>query len=307
VSCATVRTTIDPALEEDVLAALDGRYGGITVMDPRTGAIEAAAGIAWGDVQPPGSTFKIVTATAALSAGIATPSTTYPYESSVMLDGFKMQNAAGEACGGTLTNAFANSCDTTFAPLGARIGADKLVAMAERFGFDRPTGIAGALRSTIPMADAIGGPLSVGASAIGQGRVQTSTLGMADVAATIADGGRRPRPTLMYRARPRFVRVTTPKIAGEVQSMMEAVVSYGTGTSAQISGVTVAGKTGTAELRDTAGKQNAAKYTDSWFVAYAPAGNPKVVVCALFPDQGYGAETAAPAVRQVIEDALGVA
>ena len=304
---ASVRTTIEPALEEDAIAALDGRYGGITVMNPRTGAIEAAAGIAWGDVQPPGSTFKIVTATAALAAGIATPSTVYPYESSVMLDGFKMQNAAGEACGGTLTNAFANSCDTTFAPLGVRIGADRLVAMAERFGFDRPTGIAGALRSTIPMADTIGGPLSVGASAIGQGLVQTSTMGMADVAATIADGGRRPLPTLLYRARPRFIRVTTPKIAGEVQAMMEAVVSYGTGTSAQIPGVTVAGKTGTAELRDTAGKQNAARFTDSWFVAYAPAGNPKVVVCALFPDQGYGAETAAPAVRQVIEDALGLA
>ena len=127
------------------------------------------------------------------------------------------------------------------------------------------------------------------------------------MAATIADGGRRPLPTLLYRAKPRFVHVTTPKIAGEVQGMMEAVVSYGTGTSAQIPGIKVAGKTGTAELRDTAGKQNAAKYTDSWFVAYAPVGDPKVVVCALFPDQGYGAEVAAPAVRQVIEDALGLA
>ena len=304
---ATVRTTIDPMLEEDVLGALGGRYGGITVLDPRTGAIKAAAGIAWGDIQPPGSTFKIVTATAALAAGVTTPSTVYPYESSVVLDGFTMENAAGEACGGTLTNAFANSCDTTFAPLGAQLGAQRLVTMAERFGFDRPTGIAGALRSTIPRPGAIGGPLAVGASAIGQGRVQTSTLEMADVAATIADSGRRPMPTLLYRAKPRFVHVTTPKIAGEVQAMMEAVVADGTGTSAQIPGITVAGKTGTAELRDTAGKQNAAKFTDSWFVAYAPAGDPKVVVSALFPNQGYGAEVAAPAVRQVIEDALGVA
>lgn len=304
---ATVRTTINPMLEQDVLSALGGRYGGITVMDPRTGAIEAAAGIAWGDIQPPGSTFKIVTATAALAAGVATPSTVYPYESSVVIDGFKMENAAGESCGGTLTNAFANSCDTTFAPLGAQLGARKLVTMAERFGFDRPTGIGGALRSTIPMADAIGSPLAVGSSAIGQGLVQTSTLEMADVAATIADSGRRPLPTLLYRAKPRFVHVTTPKIAGEVQGMMEAVVSYGTGTSAQIPGITVAGKTGTAELRDTAGKQNAAKFTDSWFVAYAPVGDPKVVVSALFPDQGYGAEVAAPAVRQVIENALGLA
>jgi cell division protein FtsI/penicillin-binding protein 2 len=130
---------------------------------------------------------------------------------------------------------------------------------------------------------------------------------MADVAATIADSGRRPLPTMLFGAHPRFVRVTTPKIAGEVQGMMEAVVAYGTGTPAQIPGITVAGKTGTAELRDTAGKKNAARFTDAWFVAYAPVGDPKVAVAALFPNQGYGAGTAAPAVRQVIEDALGVA
>lgn len=301
---ATVRTSIVPSLERDVTAALGGRYGGITVMNPRTGAVEAAAGIAWGDIQPPGSTFKIITASAALTAGIATPSTVYPYESHVVLDGFRMQNAAGEVCGGTLTNAFATSCDTTFAPLGAQLGGPRLVAMAERFGFDRPTGIAGAVESTIPPADAIGGPLAVGASAIGQGRVQASTLEMADAAATIADGGRRPLPTLLYGSRPRFVRATSARVAAEVQAMMEAVVAYGTGTPAQIPGIAVAGKTGTAELRDTAGKRNATRFTDAWFVAYAPVGHPRVAVCALFPNQGYGAAAAAPAVRQVIEDAL---
>ena len=303
---ATVRTTIVPALEEDAITVLAGRYGGLTVMNPRTGAIEAAAGIAYSDVQPPGSTFKIVTATAALAAGLTTPSTVYPYESSVVLDGFKMQNAGGEVCGGTLTSAFANSCDTTFAPLGARLGATRLVTMAERFGFNRPTGIAGAVESTIPPPDAIGGTVAIGASAIGQGLVQASTLEMADVGAAIAESGRRPRPTMLQGARPRFVRVTSPKIAGEVQGMMEAVVSAGTGTAAQIPGITVAGKTGTAELKDTAGKKNAAKFTDAWFVGYAPAGDPKVVVAALFPNQGYGADTAAPAVRQMIEDVLGV-
>ena len=87
--------------------------------------------------------------------------------------------------------------------------------------------------------------------------------------------------------------------------MMEAVVAYGTGVPAQIPGIRMAGKTGTAELRNTAGKTNAAKFTDSWFVAYAPVGDPKIVVSALFPNQGYGATTAAPAVRQVIADALG--
>lgn len=302
----TVRSTINPALEEDAVAALGGRYGGITVMNPRTGAIEAAVGIAFTDIQPPGSTFKIITAAAALTAHITTPSTVYPYESSIVLDGFKLQNAGGETCGGTLTDAFANSCDTTFAPLGAQLGAQKLVAMAKRFGFDRPTGVASAIESRIPAADQIGGPVAVGASAIGQGLVQASTLEMADVAATIADSGRRPLPTMLAAARPRFVRVITPKVAGEVQGMMEAVVAYGTGTTAQIPGITVAGKTGTAELKDTAGKKNEAKATDAWFVGYAPVGDPRVVVAALFPNQGYGADTAAPAVRQMIEDALGI-
>jgi penicillin-binding protein A len=302
----TVRTTIDPSLEEDAISALGDNYGGITVMNPRTGAIEAAAGIAFTALQPPGSTFKIITAAGALSAGIATPSTNYPYESSVELDGFKMQNAGGEVCGGTLTNAFATSCDTTFAPLGAQLGASRLVNMAELFGFDHPTGIASALESRIPSARTIGSPLSVGASAIGQGLVQASTLEMADVGATIADSGRRPLPTMLYGARPRFVRATSPKIAGEVQGMMEAVVEYGTGTPAQIPGVTVAGKTGTAELKNTAGKKNDVQDTDAWFVGYAPVGDPKVVVCALFPNQGYGADTAAPAVRSVIEAALGI-
>ncbi len=303
---AKVRTTIVPSLEEDAIAALDGRYGGITVMNPRNGAVEAAAGIAFTAVQPPGSTFKIITSAAALQSGLTTPQTEYPYASKISLDGFKLQNAGGEVCGGTLTDAFAQSCDTTFAPLGVRLGATKLVAMATRFGFDRPTGITSSVQSTIPEPGAIGGPVAVGASAIGQGLVQASTLEIADVAATIADRGRRPLPTMLAGAKRRFVKVTTPKVAGEVQSMMEAVVEYGTGTAAQIPGVQVAGKTGTAELADTAGKKNDAKETDSWFVAYAPAGAPKVVVCALFPDQGYGAATAAPAVRAVLEAALGI-
>jgi len=87
---------------------------------------------------------------------------------------------------------------------------------------------------------------------------------------------------------------------------MEAVVSFGTGTTAQIPGVTIAGKTGTAELGNTANQANNKKLTDSWFVGYAPAGSSKVVAAALFPGAGYGADVAAPAVKQVLEAALGV-
>jgi cell division protein FtsI/penicillin-binding protein 2 len=306
-----VTTTINPALERDAVAALGGQYGGIVVMNPRTGALEALAGIAFSAVQPPGSTMKIITSTAALAAGLVKLGTTFAYATSATIDGYTMQNANSEDCGGTLLNSFAVSCNSVFAPLGVQVGGARLVKMAQKFGFDSPPSILGAQESTIPSAGTIGDALAVGSSAIGQGLVQATPLEMTDVAATIAMGGRRPIPTLLAHQRPRFVRVTSPKIAHEVQQMMVAVVEFGTGTSAQISGVQVAGKTGTAELKDTAANpnnpsaSNNPKNTDAWFVGYAPVGHPKVVAGALFPNQGAGGAAAAPPVRAVIASALG--
>jgi len=308
VQAHAVTTTIDPAMEQAAVSALGGQYAGMAVMNPRTGALEALAGIAFSALQPPGSTMKIITTTAALTAGIVKLGTTFPIQSSTTIDGFTMQNASGEDCGGTLLNAFAVSCNSVFAPLGVKLGGARLVAMAERFGFNQPSSIPGAAESTIPPAAQIGDSLAVGSSAIGQGDVQTTPLEMTDVAATIAMGGRRPIPTLLAHQRPRFVRVTTPAIAHEVQQAMVAVVDYGTGTAAQIPGVVVAGKTGTAELKDTGtgstGPSTAAD-TDAWFVGYAPVGHPHVVAGALFPNQGAGGAAAAPPVHDVIAAALG--
>jgi Penicillin binding protein transpeptidase domain/Penicillin-binding Protein dimerisation domain len=304
-----VMSTISPALERATVAAMGGQYSGIAVMNPRTGALLAAAGIAFSDAQPPGSTMKIITATAALEAGVAKLSTQFPVQTSATIDGYTMQNANGEACGGTLLNAFAVSCNSVFAPLGVTVGARRLVATAKRFGFDQPSSIPGAAESEIPSPDKIGDALAVGSSAIGQGVVQTTPLEMADVAATIAMGGRRPIPTLLAHQRPRFVRVTSARVAHEVEQMMIAVIAYGTGTAAQIPGVQVAGKTGTAELTNTATTSNnpnasSPKNTDAWFVAYAPVGHPRYVVGALFPNQGYGGAAAAPPVRQILVSAL---
>jgi cell division protein FtsI/penicillin-binding protein 2 len=300
-----VTTTIDPAVEAAAIQALAGRFGGITAMDPRTGQVLALVGVAFSVLQPPGSTMKIITSTAALQAGIVTLSSSFPYATSATLDGFTLQNANGESCGGTLLNAFAVSCNSVFAPLGAKLGASRLVATAERFGFNQPASIPGAAESLIPSASTMGDSLAVGSSAIGQGKVQASTLEMTDVAATIAAGGRRPIPTLSENAPPRFVNVTTSRVAALVQRMMVAVVQFGTGVAAQIPGVKVAGKTGTAELVSTASPSaNLPKNTDAWFVGYAPVGAPRIVVGALFPSQGSGGATAAPAVRQVLEAGL---
>jgi cell division protein FtsI/penicillin-binding protein 2 len=300
----SVTTTIDPAVEAAAFQALGGRLGGIAAMDPHTGAIRALAGLAFSVLQPPGSTMKIITVTAALQARLVSLGTTFPIATSSTLEGYTLQNANGEACGGTLLNAFAVSCNSVFAPLGAKLGAQRLVSMAQRFGFNQSLGIPGAAESQIPSASTIGDSLAVGSSAIGQGRVQASALEMTDVGATIANGGLRPIPTLDAGQPPRFVRVTSPHIAALVQRMMVAVVQFGTGTAAQIPGVTVAGKTGTAELVNTTDQNNpnanSPTNTDAWFVGYAPVGSPRLVAGALFPNQGAGGGTAAPAIQQVL-------
>jgi penicillin-binding protein A len=304
----TVKTTIDPTIEQAAITAMGSNYAGIAAMDPRTGAVLALAGIAFSDLQPPGSTMKIITATAALQAKLVTLGTEFQYATSSTIDGYTLQNANGEDCGGTFINAFAVSCNSVFAPLGAQLGGARLVNMAERFGFNQPLPFAGAAVSEIPSAATIGSSLAVGSSAIGQGMVLASPLEMTDVGATIAMGGRRPIPSLTLGATPQFVHVTSKHVAHLVQQMMIAVVQYGTGTAAAIPGVTVAGKTGTAELRNTvqsssnpnAPPANSPQNTDAWFVGYAPVGAPKTVVGALFPANGAGGATAAPAVRGVL-------
>ncbi|MBB4662551.1 penicillin-binding transpeptidase domain-containing protein [Conexibacter arvalis] len=310
---APVKTTISPAIERVAIAQLGGRYGGIAAIEPRSGEILALAGVAYSGLQPPGSTFKIITLVGALEAGIAKPDTQYPVVSEASLSGVAIQNANSEMCGGSLVASFAHSCNSVFAPLGARLGAERLVEVAERFGFNSSLGIPGSAISSIPAADKIGDDLAVGSSAIGQGMVQATTLQMTLVAATIANGGLRPVPTLELGRRPQHIRVTTPAVARQVGRMMAEVVRDGTGGAAAIDGVVVAGKTGTAELRSTvstgdgddpAHLQDDIPDTDAWFVAYAPERKPRVAVGVLFTESGAGGEIAAPPAREVLVTGL---
>jgi hypothetical protein len=313
---APVRSTIVPRVQRAAVEAIGPRVGGVVALDPRSGAVTAAAGIGLSGLQPPGSTFKILTLVGGLEQGITKPAKRYPVERETQLEGVDLENANGEACGGTLMESFAESCNTVFAPMGAELGAEKLVEVAERFGFNAPPGIDGAATSTIPPAGEVGDDLAVGSSAIGQGKVQASALQMAVAAAAIAARGRRPVPTLVAGARPRSVRVTEPGIAQIVARAMRAVVKEGTGTAAAIDGVGVAGKTGTAELRSTVappqGEEGAtpppaADPTDTtaWFSAYAPVSKPRVAVGVLLTEAGAGGATAAPAAKIVLAAALG--
>lgn len=171
------------------------------------------------------------------------------------------------------------------------------------------------------------GELAVGSTAIGQGMVQASVLEMATVAATIADGGRRPTPTFGF-ARGSSTRAIGASVARTVRGLMIDVVRFGTGTAAAIPGVVVAGKTGTAELGDPRScasesneneasspegeaassqcstEQSDPHNTDAWFASFAPALHPRIAVAVLMVRDGAGGDTAAPVARQVLEAGL---
>lgn len=319
-----VRTTVSPGLERTAVAALAGRLGGVVALDPRSGEILAFAGIAFSGLQPPGSTFKMITLSAALQEGAVKPSDSFPVQTAATLSGVELSNANGESCGGSLANSFAESCNSVFGPLGVKVGGPKLVATAERFGFNHAPDIPGAATSTIPAGDQIGDDLAVGSTAIGQGAVQATTLQMATVAATIGLRGRRPRLRLTLPSRTGRAPTTpvlTERTARTAEKLMLGVTRFGTGTAAAIPGVKVAGKTGTAELQSTHDCQvsddpeasdetclsaDDPTDTDAWFAAYAPAGDgrPRVAVCVMLVRNGAGGDTAAPAAREVLVAAL---
>src|SRR5688572_2874597 len=123
VASSAVRTTIDPEVQEAAVTALAGRFGGIAVMRPRDGEVLALAGIAYSAPQPPGSVFKIVTLAGLLDAGEVKRGAKFPVETKTTLEGVELENANGEACGGSLRLTFAESCNSVFAPLGAELGA----------------------------------------------------------------------------------------------------------------------------------------------------------------------------------------
>ncbi len=304
-----VRTTIDPRIQSAAVEALAGRFGGAVALDPANGEVLAFAGAAAGAPQPPGSVFKIITLAAALEHRVATPAQRFAVETGTTLSGVRLENANGEACGGSLRNSFAHSCNSVFAPLGVRVGAGRLVAMAERFGFNRPPALPGEQPSTMPAPGELGDALDVGSTAIGQGRLLATTVQMASVAATIAADGSRHVPTLLLGERGARRRVLRPRIARTVAGHMAEVVATGTGTAAAIPGVEVAGKTGTAELRTSVPEPDAVGApgiddptdTDAWFAAFAPRRDPEVAVAVLLVSQGTGGATAAPAARVLLQ------
>lgn len=260
---------------------------------------------------PPGSTFKVVAAAAAIEHGMG-PQTSFPAtrEYQPPQTNRTIGNFGGASCGGDMAEAMRSSCNTYFARLGAEMPAGALEETARGFGFEETPPIdVRAASSNFPALDS---PAFAAQSAIGQYEVRATPLQMALVAAAIGNQGRIPVPRLVREvldARLARVREYQPKIwreavspetAGIIRDMMVAVVDRGTGRAAAIPGVRVAGKTGTAQTGRPDGSAHA------WFITFAPAEVPRIALAVIVESGGEGtSETggrvAAPIAKRVIE------
>lgn len=317
-----LKTTIDPGLQQLAADALGGQYGGVAVLDARTGEVRALAGIAFSAPQPPGSTMKIVTTAAALEEGKVDLGSTFDPVATTIVGGREIRNSNEEICGGNLVESFAESCNTVFAPLGVELGADRLIEAAEKFGFNSPPSLYNdeALAQTKPPESTIptelGSDIDVGVSAIGQGQVLATPLAMASVAQTIANNGVR-SPTSIVKGKALGpsqgpVEVVSPDTADKMRKLMIEVVKSGTGVAAAIPQGQVAGKTGTAELGpdpnakvDPENPDEVKQLVDAWFAAFAPADDPKLALAVMIVEaDGDGGAVAAPIAAQIFGGAL---
>jgi penicillin-binding protein A len=323
---APVKTTIDPHLQETAVSALAGRAGGVAVLDAKNGDVRALAGQAFSAPQPPGSTFKIITTVAALQKNLVKLDDEFEITNGINVGGRFIENANGEYCGGTFREAFAESCNADFLPLGPQIGNAKLVETAEAFGFNSPPTLYSPsivkevepAESTLPKD--IGEEVDLAVSAIGQGEVLATPLQMASVAQTIANDGVRMPTSIVYakNLKPTMkpVRVMSKKTADQLTELMTGVVTEGTGTAGAIAAGQVAAKTGTAELGQVVESEEGAEPSegeeeaepqhrkDAWFSAYATVEKPELAIgVLLIESEAAGGEVAAPIASQVLSAA----
>lgn len=268
---------------------------------------------------PPGSVFKLVTMAAALSSGDYELDTRVasPTELDLPLTSNTLKNFAGESCGDgqttTLFDALRISCNTAFGQLGLDLGADALRAQADKFGLDADLTIPlDVSRSTFPADPDLP---QTALSAIGQFDVALTPLQVAMIAAGIANNGVVMKPylvqevlspdlTTLSQAEPtELSTAVSPEVAAKLKLAMVGVVESGTGTAARIPGISVAGKTGTAQ-------HGAGQPPHAWFAGLAPAEDPRVAVAVIVEDGGSagseatGGRVAAPIAKAVMAAVL---
>jgi peptidoglycan glycosyltransferase len=353
--------TLRPDIQRLAQDQLAGRCGAVVVLDTKTGAVLAMASSptynanlinqlhgyakigrirgtcgehtalqnnATLGLYPPGSTFKMVTAAAALDSGAFTPNSQF-YDPGYCTEyGQRVSNAGNpdqngpEAFGNvSLAQGFEHSINSVFCNVGKQIGGLKILEYAKRFGFysvpplETPPGTSaasGLYKNGKLWSPTSNSQIDSGRLAFGQFNMLATPLQMALVGATIANKGILPKPYLLQKViaadgstvtktSPQTLgRVIKPQTAAELNQMMQLVVEGGTGTAAQIPGVRVAGKTGTAEL-------GLGSVYDAWFVAFAPADNPRYVVAVVVAKQpnGFGGSVSAPIAQAILRKLLG--
>jgi peptidoglycan glycosyltransferase len=346
-----VVTNLDIAGTEAAVAGLAGRKGAVVAIEPQTGKVRVMVSIPEYDPnripsnsgqifndpnQPdlnrttqeryaPGSTFKVVTAAAALDTGRVRPDSIIDGSSPKTISGVPLENSGGQSFGPiSFTDALTNSVNTVFAQVGEDVGRETMVEYMRRFGFYEDPELDYPDEQMIPSGvinsdgDFVDDGFDVGRVAIGQGgqegQIQTTPIQMALVAAAVANEGRLMRPQLTdsivrkdgrvaERIQPDLQsQVMKPETAEQLAAMMSRVVEEGTGTAAALSGIRVAGKTGTAEVGA------AAQFTQPWFIAFAPVEDPQLAIAVTVEQQPSGSQggtVAAPIAADVIEAVLG--
>ena len=276
---------------------------------------------------PPGSTFKVVTAAAGLESGVITPETTINAPGTIIDEGHELANDFNQDWGSiSLDTALTNSVNTWFGQLGQKVGQDKLFTTMEKFGFNAkpPIDLPEDELSKSGVYDYESGkmltrndPVDLARVAIGQERLLATPLQIAMVAAGVANGGKLMKPQIWNRVVNADGSVTkrmnpevysepiSAKTAEELTTAMEGVVREGTGTNAAISGVPVAGKTGTAETPGNTACGGGEEENQAWFMGFAPANDPKIAIAASVEcTEQFGNDVAAPIFRDVAEAIL---
>lgn len=346
---ADVITTLVPAVQKAAQQALVGKKGAVVALDPATGAILASASAPdydpgrveqdWGRLSgdpdapllsrptqglyAPGSSFKVVTAAAALETGVVTRTTSFVDTGTYVVYGGKVTNYGGTVFGPhTFETALTQSINTTFGKVGNQLRRKRLVDYMQRLGFWQvpplplPEGsVAASGRyedGDLLPPEAAMDPLAVAWAACGQEQVLATPLQMALVAAAVANGGQVMAPYVVHevrahdgsvveRAEPEvWLSAIQPATALALNEMMQRVVTSGTGAAAAIEGVEVAGKTGTAERGDGTNL--------AWFIGFAPAADPRVAIAVVVEDTlSTGGAEAAPLAADILRAALAEA
>lgn len=276
---------------------------------------------------PPGSTFKVVTAAAGLDSGAITPETTIDAPGSLVVEGTPLENDFGQSYSGAgLDEALTNSINTWFGQLGQQLGNDTLFEYMERFGFnatpaiDLPSdeveesGVYDIENDELLRAN---DPVDLARLAIGQERLLATPLQMALVTAAVANGGEQMKPQIWKRVVDPEGRVTetmepstysepiSEETAAALTTAMEGVVREGTGTNANIPGIAVAGKTGTAETPGNKACGGGVDENQAWFIGFAPADDPEIAIAVSVEcTPEFGGDVAAPIFREVAESIL---